>query len=79
MKADAWREISAEMDVSVDQCRKKIPLLSSYRREKGKLKNSMGSGKGRDDVYVSRWFAYDAFKFVEDRDVSRKGLNNGDG
>ena len=48
LKADAWREIGAEMDMSADQCKKKvISLLSSYRREKSKIKSSQGTGKGK--------------------------------
>lgn len=29
---------------------------------------------GRDEIYVSRWFAYEALKFLEDRDEPRKRL-----
>ncbi|XP_055943770.1 uncharacterized protein LOC129974967 isoform X2 [Argiope bruennichi] len=29
--------------------------------------------KGTAKIYESRWFAYDAFKFLEDRDLPRKG------
>ncbi|KAJ8951164.1 hypothetical protein NQ318_021608 [Aromia moschata] len=36
MKEDAWREISAEIGMSAEHCRKKmLSLLSGYRRERG--------------------------------------------
>lgn len=48
LKADAWREISTDMDICKDECRKKvISLLSSYRREKSKIKSTQGTGKGK--------------------------------
>lgn len=48
MKEDAWREIESEMNISAENCKKKmISLLSSYRREKSKVKNSQGTGKGK--------------------------------
>lgn len=31
---------------------------------------------GTDQVYNSRWFAYEAFRFLEDRDKPREGLNS---
>lgn len=47
-KMDAWRDIGAVMDQSESECKRKIiSLLSSYRREKAKEKNSTGTGKGK--------------------------------
>ncbi|KAK4878178.1 hypothetical protein RN001_010684 [Aquatica leii] len=33
-----------------------------------------GVEAGRDAIYISRWFAYEALKFLEDRDEPRKRL-----
>ncbi len=29
---------------------------------------------GREDIYISKWFAYDALRFLEDRDTPRRHL-----
>ncbi|CAH1957204.1 unnamed protein product [Acanthoscelides obtectus] len=72
---DTWREIADEMETTAEQCKEKIiSLLASFRREKNKTKQGTGTGKGRDEVYYSRWFAYEAFRFLEDRDLPRKRL-----
>ncbi|XP_043476286.1 flocculation protein FLO11-like [Leptopilina heterotoma] len=61
---------------SIDWCKKKIlSLRASYRREKKKEKESKGTGKGGDEVYQSRWFAYEAMRFLNDKDKPRKRLN----
>ncbi|GBM38145.1 hypothetical protein AVEN_48482-1 [Araneus ventricosus] len=71
LKANAWKEISDEINTSVVQCQKKmLSLLSSYRRERRKVRSSMGTGKRRVE---SRWFGYEAFKFLEDKDLPKKG------
>ncbi|CAH1972981.1 unnamed protein product [Acanthoscelides obtectus] len=63
------------METTAEQCKKKIiSLLASFRREKNKTKQGTTTGKGRDEVYCSRWFAYEAFRFLEDRDLPRKRL-----
>ncbi|VVC98844.1 unnamed protein product [Leptidea sinapis] len=50
-------------------------LLSSFRREKGKEKKSKRTGKGTSDTYTSGWFAYNALKFLVDRNTPRKRKN----
>ncbi|XP_069363698.1 uncharacterized protein [Maniola hyperantus] len=76
LKNDAWKEIGAIMGSDYEQCRSKLlSLLSSFRREKGKSQKSKGTGKGASETYKSRWFAYDAFSFLADRDKPRKRLN----
>ncbi|CAH2008597.1 unnamed protein product [Acanthoscelides obtectus] len=63
------------METTAEKCKKKIiSLLASFRREKNKTKQGTSTGKGRDEVYCSRWFAYEAFRFLEDRDLPRKRL-----
>lgn len=52
-KHDAWTNISLDMGIDVDAVKSKITsLLSSYRREKGKMKKSTGTGKGRNNSYI---------------------------
>lgn len=47
-KHDAWIQIATVMKQDVASIKSKISsLLSSYRREKSKIKKSMGTGKGR--------------------------------
>lgn len=46
-KNDAWNELGAEMNTTGDECKKKMmSLLSSLRREKGKMKRTRGTGTG---------------------------------
>lgn len=46
-KHDAWEELATAMDISTDDCKLKInSLLSSFRREKTKIKRSHGTGTG---------------------------------
>ncbi|KAI5710959.1 hypothetical protein M8J75_012853 [Diaphorina citri] len=74
-KEDAWREISTALSVSAEDCKNKMTsLLSSYRTQKAKVKASTGTGSG-NEVFKSKWFAYEAFRFLEDRDNPRKRLN----
>ena len=46
-KEDAWKEISEQLNIPQDECRKTIlSLLACFRKEKKKEKNSTGTGKG---------------------------------
>ncbi|CAG5045490.1 unnamed protein product [Parnassius apollo] len=40
---------------------------SSYRLEKLREKKSRITGSGRGKIYVSNWYAYEAFSFLGDR------------
>ncbi|CAH4031063.1 unnamed protein product [Pieris brassicae] len=42
---------------------------------KAEGKKSKGTGKGASETYISRWFAYDALKFLDDRNTPRKRKN----
>jgi len=47
-KIKAWREVSDEVGRSVEECRRKVEyLLAAMRREKQKIKKTMGVGRGR--------------------------------
>ncbi|KAL7633564.1 UNVERIFIED_CONTAM: hypothetical protein RMT77_016097 [Armadillidium vulgare] len=73
VKEDAWREISDLLGQSEDKCRNKmLSLLSSYRRERAKENKLKGTYKYSSEGYCSRWFAYEALRFLEDRDNPRK-------
>nr|XP_023018474.1 uncharacterized protein LOC111507415 [Leptinotarsa decemlineata] len=39
-----------------------------YRREKARVKKSLGSGKGTDDIYKSKWFVFEALKFLNENE-----------
>ncbi|CAH2001491.1 unnamed protein product [Acanthoscelides obtectus] len=41
-------------------------LLSSYRREKWRI-SKKNTGSGRDSIYVSKWFGFDDFSFMQDK------------
>ena len=46
-KHDAWEEIATAMGTVTEECKKKMTsLLSSFRREKGRIRKSRGTGKG---------------------------------
>ncbi|XP_054007406.1 transcription factor Adf-1-like [Hylaeus anthracinus] len=70
-KLDEWKELSEEIKVSVDESKRKIEsLLTSYRRERQREGTSYGLGK--DEVYHSKWFAFQAMQFLHDKFKPRK-------
>ncbi|KAK4882234.1 hypothetical protein RN001_005553 [Aquatica leii] len=69
-------QIAAELSSTVEECKKKVTnLLSSYRRERAKVKKSVGTGKGSDEIYESNWFAYKSMEFLFDKNCPRKTLS----
>ncbi|XP_063223261.1 uncharacterized protein LOC134531480 [Bacillus rossius redtenbacheri] len=75
-KQDAWEEIGAEMDRDVDECKKKMEsLLSALRRERKKMKDTAGTGKGTDEMYRSSWFAFESLRFLLDKNKQRKTIS----
>lgn len=47
-KIDAWNEIASAVGKSAEAIKKKISsLLATYRKEKNKVKSSVGTGKGK--------------------------------
>ncbi|XP_071639782.1 uncharacterized protein [Temnothorax longispinosus] len=76
-KEDAWRELAEKTGKSSEEVKKKIESLKgSYRREKTRVKTSMGTGKGRHEIYKSKWFAYESLQFLEDKDEPRRTISN---
>lgn len=64
LKANAWSEISAEVQVHPEICKRKVDsLFASYRREKKKLVKSRTSD-GPGSVMVPKWRFWNAFRFV---------------
>ncbi|XP_077275857.1 uncharacterized protein LOC143904798 [Temnothorax americanus] len=54
-------------------CKKKMTtLMACFRREKAKIKKSMGTGKGSNEVYSSSWFAFQRMQFLYDKDKPRE-------
>lgn len=53
-KNDAWQELVNTINVEhldINEAQKKMKsLLGSFRREKSKIKTSMGTGKGKSDI-----------------------------
>lgn len=48
IKLDAWNDIADKMKRDVEDVKQKMTsLLSSFRREKLKVKKGMGTGKGK--------------------------------
>ncbi|KAH9628618.1 hypothetical protein HF086_007823 [Spodoptera exigua] len=58
---DAWMRVSTVMEIPIEELKKKKDsLMSSYRSYKGKVKKSIQSGAGADDIYQPTWFAFEA-------------------
>lgn len=74
---DAWMRISTVMEIPADELRKKKDsLMSSYRSYKNKVKKSIQSGAGADDIYQPIWFAYEALdNFLSDTLKCKKTIN----
>ncbi|KAG5862732.1 hypothetical protein JTB14_035590 [Gonioctena quinquepunctata] len=51
-------------------------LLSSFRREKAKEKKSVGTGRGREEIYLSKWFAFPRMAFLLDKDEPRPTIDS---
>ncbi|GLV40904.1 hypothetical protein CBL_08478 [Carabus blaptoides fortunei] len=45
-------------------------------QENSRVQQSKGTGKGRADVYISKWFAWEALKFLEDPEEIRTKISN---
>lgn len=51
-KVDSWNDVASAVGKSSEACKKKIStLLATYRKEKNKVKASMGTGKGNILLY----------------------------
>lgn len=60
---DAWKRISDELGIPVDEIkRKKESLMTSFRSNLKKKKDSKRSGAGEDEVYKPIWIFYDVME-----------------
>ncbi|XP_050298442.1 uncharacterized protein LOC126737557 [Anthonomus grandis grandis] len=76
-KHDAWVNIGQNMQCGSEEVKKKMEsMLASFRREKSKGKKSVGTGKGRQEVYISKWFAFTRMAFLLDRDEPTETLTS---
>ncbi|CAF4947320.1 unnamed protein product [Pieris macdunnoughi] len=76
LRYDAWIEISKKMDIPIPDLKKKMTtLLASYRREKSRIAKSCRTGSATNEVYVSKWFAFDDFNFMRDKDLPNETLD----
>ncbi|KAL4096633.1 hypothetical protein QTP88_021552 [Uroleucon formosanum] len=67
-KLDFWTEISKELKLDVNEVKKKMDsLLASFRRERQREASSGRSGAGTDEIYHSKWFAFEEMKFLNDK------------
>jgi hypothetical protein len=66
--ADAWKRIEASLSIkcSVQELKKKKEsLMATFRPLLNKVKASMKTGKGADEVYRPSWFAFETMaKFL---------------
>ena len=53
-------------------------LRSSYRKELKKVKDSMKSGTGADEVYEPKLWYYKLLSFLDDQDIPRNSRSNVD-
>lgn len=71
-RADALNEIALSFGVDKTEIDRKIKnLLSHFARELKREANSTKSGSGSDNVYKSKWFAFDSMQFLRDRNKPR--------
>ncbi|XP_063387072.1 uncharacterized protein LOC134680010 [Cydia fagiglandana] len=77
---DAWSRISDILEIPVDKLQqKRNSLLSSYRAYKLKVKKSIKSGAGADEIYKPSWFAYEVLdSFLRDKDTPKKTITTED-
>ncbi|XP_037943513.1 uncharacterized protein LOC119676342 [Teleopsis dalmanni] len=67
MKHDAWTNIAHDMEIDVNDIKKKMnSLLSSFRRERKKQKEKK-SGSAADEQYKFTWFGSKAMEFLLDK------------
>lgn len=63
-KNDVWFQIAQTMKVDILDVRRKMEsLLASFRRERLR--------EGNDEMYQSRWFAYPAMQFLNEKFKSK--------
>ncbi|KAJ8939482.1 hypothetical protein NQ318_022536, partial [Aromia moschata] len=75
-KIDAWDEIAEKLKRDVNNVKQKMTsLLGSLRAQKSKGKKTIVTGKGRQEIYVSKWFAFKRMQFLLDKDEPKDTLD----
>ncbi|PNF25029.1 hypothetical protein B7P43_G06984 [Cryptotermes secundus] len=70
IREEAWKDVGDEMKMPVQDLKKKMTtLLASYRKEKSRIKKSHITGSAAGTVYVSKWFAFNEFDFMADKNT----------
>ncbi|XP_031350513.1 uncharacterized protein LOC116176175 [Photinus pyralis] len=79
-KIDAWDSIAQNLNKELNGIKQKMTsLLGSFRAQKSKGKKTIGTGKARQDVYISKWFAFERMQFLLDKDEPRETIDTEDG
>uniref|UniRef100_A0A2H1WPE5 SFRICE_036338 n=1 Tax=Spodoptera frugiperda TaxID=7108 RepID=A0A2H1WPE5_SPOFR len=69
---DALLEIANSFEITKEEVEKKMKnLQTTFSKENKKVKDSLRSGAGRDEIYVSKWYAFQAMMFIQDRNRPR--------
>jgi hypothetical protein len=74
---EKFREVDPETDKG-SVVKKINSLKTSWRRENKKIRESMRSGAGADDVYVPKLWYFDLLNYIEDEETPRDSLTNMD-
>ncbi|XP_076276156.1 uncharacterized protein LOC143207035 [Lasioglossum baleicum] len=75
IRENSWREISSILNLPVAELKNKMKsLMGTYRRERSRQKKSLITRSGKGDIYVSKWFAFDCFNFLSDRDNTTQAM-----
>nr|CAH7765262.1 unnamed protein product [Callosobruchus chinensis] len=76
---DAWKRIEVKMGhkyTVTELKKKKDSLMASFRACLNKVKQSLKSGAGTDEIYKPPWFAYEKMAtFLRDKDLPRQTRN----
>ncbi|CAI6374356.1 unnamed protein product [Macrosiphum euphorbiae] len=68
IKFDDWQEIATKLNTDVTNIKKQIESLQgSYCRERQRQDSSRRSGAGTDDLYKSKWFAFNEMQFLKEK------------
>lgn len=77
---DAWKRIEEKMEKKftvTELKKKKDSLMASYRTWLKKVKDTIKSGAGTEDIYKPNWFAYEMMdRFLKDKNVPRETLTS---
>lgn len=63
-------------NITEEEVKKKINILrTSFKRENNKVKKSMLSGSGTDDLYVPTLWYYKELEFLQDQMEEESGIS----